>query len=126
MHDRPDVFAVGDGATGGLKQRGLAAQQSETAAVAIVRRVGAAIEAPAGGPVLRAVLRTRRGSRYLRAAPPGREGAVSVPRDALWWPPTKVASSWLMPWLATRGTPAAITGEPHVGSEIRRSAGGQS
>jgi len=40
--------------------------------------------------------------------------AAKVSRRALWWPPTKVASSWLMPWLmsrdAHRGT-AAVRGD---------------
>jgi sulfide:quinone oxidoreductase len=110
VEGRPDVFAAGDGVAGGLKQGGLAAQRSEALAVAIARRAGASVREPEGGPVLRAVLNTRRGPRYLRAEPHGGEGEVTVSREALWWPPTKVWSTWLTPWLATHGEPSALGG----------------
>jgi hypothetical protein len=65
-----DLFAAGDGTTVRIKQGGLAAQQAESVAVAIARRAGLSIDHPGGLRVLRAVLRTRHGPRYLRAQPP--------------------------------------------------------
>jgi hypothetical protein len=56
---------------------------------------------------LLAVLRTERGPRYLRAAPPGGAGECVVSDECLWWPPSKVASHRLMPWLAS----AEISGQ---------------
>jgi sulfide:quinone oxidoreductase len=102
VHGLADVFAVGDGAGPGIAQGGLAAQQADAIAVAIARRAGASVaEDPPSPPVLRAVMRTRRGPRYIRAdLEPGGSGEVS--EHSLWWPPTKVAASWLMPWLSTR------------------------
>ena len=48
--------------------------------------------------MLRGLLRTPRGPRYLRAE----HGECLVSEQPLWWPPSKVASHWLVPWLATR------------------------
>jgi sulfide:quinone oxidoreductase len=107
-----DLFAAGDGTVGPIKQGGLAAQQAEAVAVAIARRAGASLDDPPRVPVLRAVLRTQHGPRYLRAEPPGGGGRVEVSEHALWWPPTKVSSSWLMPWLATRGAPQPMDPDP--------------
>jgi hypothetical protein len=59
--------------------------------------------------VLRGLLRTPRGPRYLRAEPPGGARSAEVSEQCLWWPPSKVASRWLTPWLAARdleGRPA--------------------
>jgi sulfide:quinone oxidoreductase len=53
-------------------------------------------------PVLRGLLRTVDGPRYLRAEPPGAAISAEVSSDCLWWPPSKVAARWLIPWLATR------------------------
>ncbi|HEU4975446.1 MAG TPA: FAD-dependent oxidoreductase [Baekduia sp.] len=96
----PDVHAAGDGTTVAIKQGGLAAQQADAAAAAIAAR---AAGRPAPAPeamVLRGLLPTPDGPRFLRAelADPDRTSAVS--REPLWWPPTKVASRWLAPHLA--------------------------
>jgi sulfide:quinone oxidoreductase len=108
----PDVFAVGDGTSGALKQGGLAAQQADAAAREIVRPLVPEIRPEPYRPVLRALLRTRRGPRYLRAEPPGGLGDCEVSAHALWWPPSKVASRWLTPWLATRDLNGRAVGEP--------------
>jgi sulfide:quinone oxidoreductase len=115
VRDDPDVFAVGDGAAGEFKQGGLAAQQADAVAHAIALRAGAVAHTAPYEPVLRGVLRTPHGPRYLRAAPPGGDGVCVVSDQCLWWPPTKVASRWLTPWLAERelrdeARPPATTG----------------
>jgi sulfide:quinone oxidoreductase len=97
------VFAIGDGAAGAFKQGGIAAQQAGAVAERIAFRAGA-IDAPARpyAPTLRGLLRTEHGPRYLRAEPPGGDGECLVSEQSLWWPPSKVASRWLVPWLAAR------------------------
>jgi len=97
-----DVYAVGDGTTGPIKHGGLAAEQAAAAAERIAWRAGAEQPPRPYAPALRALLRTERGPRYLRAEPPGGAGDCVVSDKPLWWPPSKVASRWLTPWLATR------------------------
>ena len=108
------VFAIGDGAAGRFKQGGLAAQQADAVAERIASRVGATGRAPRPySPTLRGLLRTESGPRYLRAEPPGGEGECLVSDQCLWWPPSKVASRWLTPWLAARDAEARM-GAPRV------------
>jgi sulfide:quinone oxidoreductase len=97
------VFAIGDGAAGRFKQGGLAAQQADAVAEQIAHRAGALARAPRPyAPALRGLIRTEQGPRYLRAEPPGGDGECLVSDQCLWWPPSKVASRWLTPWLAAR------------------------
>jgi sulfide:quinone oxidoreductase len=96
------VFAAGDGTSGAIKHGGLAAQQGDAAARAIASRAGVVRDAARPEPTLRGVLRTPSGPRCLQATAGGREITAEVSRHPLWWPPTRVASAWLTPWLATR------------------------
>jgi sulfide:quinone oxidoreductase len=98
----PDVYAVGDGTTNPITHGGLAAEQAAAAAERIAWRAGADHCPRPYAPALRALLRTEHGPRYLRAEPPGGAGDCVVSDKPLWWPPSKVASRWLTPWLATR------------------------
>ena len=95
------VFAIGDGTAGEFKQGGLAAQQADAVAEQIALRAGSERPPRPYAPTLRGLLRTEHGPRYLRAEPPGGAGESVVSAECLWWPPTKVASHWLAPWLAT-------------------------
>ena len=52
-------------------------------------------------PVLRGVLLTGRGQRWLRHDVAGGGGEGDDARRALWWPPTKVAGRYLAPYLQT-------------------------
>jgi sulfide:quinone oxidoreductase len=108
------VFAIGDGAAGAFKQGGLAAQQADAVAERIAACAGALERPPRPYvPTLRGLIRTEHGPRYLRAEPPGGEGECLVSDQCLWWPPSKVASRWLTPWLAARDAEARI-GAPRV------------
>jgi len=100
VDDDPDLFAIGDGTAGTHKHGGLAAQQADAVAREIARRSGVVVADAPYRPALRAVVRTGRGPRYLRAAPPGGEGDCAVSDECLWWPPSKVVAPWLVPWLA--------------------------
>ena len=100
VDDDPDVLAIGDGAVGAYKHGGLAALQADAVAQELAARAGALLAPQPYRPALQAVLATNDGPRYLRAEPPGGAGESVVSAECLWWPPTKVASHWLAPWLA--------------------------
>jgi sulfide:quinone oxidoreductase len=102
VSDDDDVFAVGDATAGPYKQGGLAAQQADVVAEQIAWQIGAEHPPRPYRPVLRGLLRTADGPRYLRAEPPGEPTSAEVSEECLWWPASKVAARWLTPWLATR------------------------
>ena len=92
------VYAVGDMTSRTIKQGGLAAQQAEVAARAIAAAEGAAPAPKPYRPVLRGLLLTGDVPRYLRNdAERGSEVATGEPP---WWPPHKIASRYLGPYLA--------------------------
>jgi sulfide:quinone oxidoreductase len=103
-----DVYAAGDMTSRPVKQGGLAAQQAVTAATAIAFAAGAEVAPKPYAPVLRALLLTGATPRWLRAG-----GAVSdvVSDDAPWWPPHKIATRYLAPYLGAKGRAVAgVTG----------------
>src|SRR5688572_32409707 len=107
------VYAVGDATAFLIKQGGLATQQADAAAEAIVTAAGAAQQPAPFRPVLRGLLLTGGAPLYLRAELSAagdviraRGSALAAPRGetstrALWWPPAKVADRYLGPHLAT-------------------------
>jgi sulfide:quinone oxidoreductase len=99
-----NVYAVGDMTNRPIKQGGLAAQQAVTAATAIAFAAGADVVPKPYAPVLRALLLTGATPRWLRA-----EGASSevVSGDAPWWPPHKIATRYLAPYLGAEGRAVA-------------------
>ena len=94
----PGVWAAGDAVSFPVKQGGLAAQQADAAAHSIAKAAGAPVEEAPFHPVLRGVILTGRGKRWVRydqdTAPEG-----ETERRALFWPPTKVAGTYLSPFL---------------------------
>jgi sulfide:quinone oxidoreductase len=95
-----DVYAVGDMTSHPVKQGGLAAQQAVVAASAIAFAAGAPVEAEPYEPVLRALLLTGETPRWLRSE---RGESEIVGGDAPWWPPHKVATRYLAPYLGGEG-----------------------
>ena len=108
VRDDDDLFAVGDATAGPYKQGGLAAQQADVVAEQIAWQLGAEHPPRPYRPVLRGLLRTADGPRYLRAEPPGEPTSAEVSDECLWWPASKVAARWLTPWLAARERRAAV------------------
>jgi sulfide:quinone oxidoreductase len=105
-----DVYAAGDLTTYPVKQGGLAAQQAESAAADIARRLGADVSRPAAPRVLRATLLGPGEPLYLRAEldADGRPLAGATASDELpWWPSGKVVGRYLSPYLAQRTLVAA-------------------
>jgi sulfide:quinone oxidoreductase len=92
------VYAAGDGTAGRIKQGGLAAQQADAVVEDIAGRTRGDTVSPAPR-VLRGLLRTADGPRYLRAALDDPEGTSAISRVPLWWPPSRIASVWLSPEL---------------------------
>jgi len=99
------VHAAGDATAQPLKQGGLAAQLADVVAADVVHRLlGGPPPAPLD-PVLRTVLLTGGGSRFLRAhvARGGEERTrEQVADEPLWWPPAKIHAHHLAPYLAER------------------------
>jgi sulfide:quinone oxidoreductase len=102
------VYAAGDATWFPIKQGGIAAQQADTAAVAIAAEVDPDIEPQPFRPVLRAAMLTGAAPRYLRVSPIDGEEARSAPAP-MWWPPSKVAGQYLAPYIADH---AARTNQP--------------
>jgi sulfide:quinone oxidoreductase len=99
-----DVYAVGDSTTFPLKQGGMAAEMADTAAEAIAAGTGAGVEAKPFRPVLRAMLLTGNGPRYLSAGiargPAIRSEADTEP---LWWPASKIPGYYMSAYLGQPG-----------------------
>jgi sulfide:quinone oxidoreductase len=95
-----DVWAAGDCVAFAIKQGGIAAQQADAAARSIAARAGAPVREEPFRPVLRGVLLTGRGRRWIRRALETAGDHGEAQRRALWWPPTKVAGEYLAPYLA--------------------------
>jgi sulfide:quinone oxidoreductase len=101
-----DIYAVGDMTRAPIKQGGLAAQQAVVAATAIAFAAGAHVTPEPYRPVLRALLLTGETPRWLRF-----EGGASevVAGDAPWWPPHKIATRYLAPYLGGEGRMVAAS-----------------
>ena len=94
------VYAAGDGTIGAIKQGGLAAQQADAVVEQIAGLTRGDVLSPPPPRVLRGLLRTAEGPRYLRAELDDPDGTSTFSARPLWWPPSKIASSWLSPQLA--------------------------
>jgi sulfide:quinone oxidoreductase len=118
------VYAAGDVTNFPFKQGGLAAQQADAAAEAMLAELGLPIAPRPFDPVLRGVLFTDSEPAYLQA--PLAQGAAppSDPRAySLWWPPSKIAGRHLSPYLAIRAgaprTPEVRPGSVPMSVDVR-------
>jgi sulfide:quinone oxidoreductase len=110
------VYAAGDITTFPLKQGGLATQQADAAAEAMLADLGLPIEPRPFSPVLQGMLYGGDDPTYLRTPLDQTQGAPSSPRTfSLWWPPSKIAGRYLSSYLALRA------GAPRT-PEVRPSA----
>ncbi|HET8593295.1 MAG TPA: FAD-dependent oxidoreductase [Solirubrobacterales bacterium] len=97
------VYAAGDATWFPAKQGGIAAQQADVAATAIVSLADPSRPPAAFRPVLRGALLTGAAPRYLRAEVGDRARSSASGASPLWWPPSKIAARYLAPYLAHRG-----------------------
>ena len=95
-----DVYAAGDGTTLPIKQGGLAAQLADVVSRHIAAKLGTSSSAEPFRPVLRGLLHTPSGGRYVRAELDDPDGTSTISDQPLWWPPAKIASRSLSPYLA--------------------------
>jgi sulfide:quinone oxidoreductase len=96
----PDVYAAGDATNQPIKQGGLACQQADAVAAHIVAAAGADITPEPAHLVLRGRLLTGRQDRFLRREAGDPSGTAAS--EPLWWPPAKVSSRYLAPYLTDR------------------------
>jgi sulfide:quinone oxidoreductase len=100
------VFAAGDVTTFPVKQGGIATQQADAAARTIAARAGSPVEPEPFRPILRGLLLTGDGARFMRAQIAGGHGDSSdVSTRMLWWPETKVAGQYLSHYLSRTTEP---------------------
>lgn len=94
------VYAAGDATDRPIKQGGLACQQADAVARHIAAAAGAGVDLQPFEPVLRGRLLTARRDQFLRRALDEYHGEATD--EPLWWPPAKVSSRYLAPYLAAR------------------------
>jgi sulfide:quinone oxidoreductase len=94
------VYAAGDATDFAVKHGGIAAQQADAAAEAIVALAGVEIEPRRFDPEIRGILLTDEKPVYLTAHLTGGRGFSSTIGDTpTWSPPTKIAAKYLAPYL---------------------------
>jgi sulfide:quinone oxidoreductase len=111
------VYAAGDVTSFPFKHGGLAAQQADAAAEAMLAELGLPIAPRPFEPVIQGVLFTDREPAYLQAPLAGGAERPADPRSySLWWPPSKIAGRHLSPYLAIRaGAPRTPEVRPDSG-----------
>lgn len=98
-----NVFAAGDITNYSVKQGGIAAQQADAVAQVIAAEAGAAILPEPFRPVIRSVLLTGNGPRYLSSHVRNGSDVSSVATTQPFWSPAdKIAAPFLAPYLARR------------------------
>jgi sulfide:quinone oxidoreductase len=93
-----DVYAAGDVTAFPVKQGGVAVRQAQAAATCIAADAGAPVRPEPFEPVLRDMMLTGAAPSYLESA----AGESLSAESPLWWPPTKIADSYLVPYLLAR------------------------
>ena len=102
--------------TSSIKQGGIATQQADTVAAAIAAHLGAPVEPKPFRPVLRGMLLTGAGARFMRTEVTGGRGErIEVSSEPLWWPEGKIAGKYLTPYLSRRAKP--VEPEPPLATD---------
>jgi sulfide:quinone oxidoreductase len=100
------VYAAGDATSFPIKQGGIATQQAAAVAREIAAAAGAPVQKEEFRPVLRGLLLTGKGARFMRSEVTGGQGdASSISDHMLWWPQTKVAGQYVSQYLANKIDP---------------------
>jgi sulfide:quinone oxidoreductase len=129
VHGVADVYAAGDITNFPVKQGGIAAQQADAAAEAIAAAAGVELAPSPFQPILRGLLLTGAGPRYLRGGLGGGAGETSqASPEPLWWPPSKIVGRHLAPFLAGfagSAMPAEPSPEAGVAVEVELDVGAE-
>ena len=114
------VYAAGDATDSPIKQGGLAGQQAVAAAEAIAARHGADVDPQPYSPVLRGMLLTGGRDRWLRRPAGDTPAEAEASMHALWWPPTKIATRYLAPYLMGREDAEYLRSQPREAHAVER------
>lgn len=98
VEDVSDVYAAGDVTALDVKHGGVSVRQAQAVAECIAARAGAPVVPEPFEPLLRVMLLTGAEPGYLQS----RGGESELADSPLWWPPTKIADSYLVPYLVAR------------------------
>lgn len=98
VEDLPDVYAAGDVSAFEVKQGGVSVRQAQAVAECIAASAGAPVVPEPFEPLLRGMLLTGAEPSYVQ----WRGGESLLANRPLWWPPTKIADSYLVPYLVAR------------------------
>lgn len=114
---REPIFAAGDVTAFPVKQGGIATQQADVVAEAIAAEAGADVDPRPFDPILRGVLWTGGGPRYLYGRPTGGYGEMSSLSERPQWPQPdgKVIGRYLTAFVDSLGgndDPASTFGSP--------------
>jgi sulfide:quinone oxidoreductase len=110
-----DVYAAGDCTTFPIKQGGVAAAQADVVAEVIAAEAGLNVTPNPFPAVLRGMLLTGSGPRYLSArVTRGPAMQTAVDSEPLWWPAAKIFSRHLAPYLAANGEQLQRRGQQHA------------
>ncbi len=111
-----DVWAIGDATQQPIKQGGLACQQADSVAAQIASAAGADVDAGPPVLVLRGRLLAGHEDRFMRRS----LSSTNSEADAhpLWWPPAKVVSRYLTPYLEQLGVVSPTSPEPPAGPGV--------
>jgi sulfide:quinone oxidoreductase len=93
-----DVYAAGDVTAYPVKQGGVSVRQAQAVAECLAARAGAPLTPEPFEPLLRGMLLTGAQPSYLQSS----AGESVLTDSPLWWPPTKIADSYLVPYLVAR------------------------
>jgi sulfide:quinone oxidoreductase len=98
VEETVDVYAAGDVTAYPVKQGGVSVRQAQAVAECLAARAGAPVTPEPFEPLLRGMLLTGAEPSYLQS----RAGESLLADSPLWWPPTKIADSYLVPYLVSR------------------------
>ena len=99
--DAGPIYAAGDAVEFAVKHGGIASQQADVAAQSIAALAGAPVTPQPFNPVIHGMLITDGEPLYLTARITGGHGFSSEITDTpTWSPPTKIAATYLAPYLA--------------------------
>ena len=94
------VYAAGDATEFAIKHGGVGSQQADAVAESIAQLAGAPVKPEPFHPVIRGMLLTDEEPLYLTARITGGQGFSSeVSEKPLWFPPSKIATKYLTPYL---------------------------
>jgi sulfide:quinone oxidoreductase len=127
-----NMYAAGDATSFPIKHGGLASQQADAAVESIAAMIGVPLTPAPFRPILRGMLLTGQGARYLEGGGNGQPVAGVASSRPLWWPPAKISGRYLAPYLSGQVSepptlPSAIAVDLEIDPDqpVAQAAGGR-